>query len=117
MWVGSAKCHLRFFGLLFSLLVTAQVPNDSSHTRYRLLRLTDASTVLRRVNEAALDGYRVRALVAEGTSAGLQRHLAADTGAIVILERVANSPDHFQYLQLAGKGGSILQQRLNEAGA
>ena len=117
MWVGSAKCHLRFFGLLFSLLVTAQVLNDSSHTLYRLLRLTDASTVLRRVNEAALNGYRVRALVPEGTSAGLQRHLSADAGATVILERAANPLDHFQYLQLAGKGGSTLQQHLNEAGA
>jgi hypothetical protein len=117
MWVGSAKRRLRFFGLLFSLLVTAQVPNDSSHTRYRVLRLTDASTVLRRVNEAALDGYRVRALVPEGTSSGLQRHLAAEAGATVILERVASPLEPFQYLQLAGKGGSTLQQRLNEAGA
>jgi len=117
MWVGSAKSHLRFFALLFSSLVIAQVPNDSSPTRYRLLRLTDASTVLRRVNEAALDGYRVRALVPEGTSSALQRHLSAEAGATVILERVAPPLAHFQYLQLAGKGGATLQQRLNEAGA
>lgn len=117
MWVGSVKRHLLLFGLLFSFLATAQEPSDSSHTRYRLLRLTDASTVLRRVNEAGVDGYRVRALVPEGTPSGLQGHLAAGAGATVILERVASPLEPFQYLQLAGRGGSTLQQRLNEAGA
>lgn len=117
MWVGSAKCHLLLLGLLFSSLATAQEPSDSSHTRYRLLRLTDASTVLRRVNEAGLDGYRVRALVPEGTNSAMQGHLAAAAGATVILERVASGLEPFQYLQITGKGGSTLQQRLNEAGA
>jgi len=52
------------------------------------------------VNEAALDGYRVRALVPEGTSSALQRHLTAEAGATVILERVANPLAHFQGLSL-----------------
>ncbi len=105
------------FVSFLSLALLAQGPNPASTPHYRLLRLMSAPTVLKRINDVGADGYRVRAVVPEGTASAFSGHLSTDIGATVILERITSPLESFQYLQITGKGGATLQQRLNEAGA
>ena len=108
------------FVSLASHLVAQEIGTDPSQ-RYRMLRLTDAATVIQRVNDLASEGYRVRGLVPDAANAALQggwaNHLKKTVGAVVLLEKVGSPLENYQYKQIVGGGKGELEPRLNEAGS
>jgi hypothetical protein len=99
-------------------LPAQEVEVDASR-RYRMLRLSDATTVIKRVNDVAADGYRVRGLVPDASGAADEghAHLKRNAGAVVLLEKTGNPLDNYQYRQIVGGGKDSLEPRLNEAGS
>ncbi len=116
------RCVL--FGVLLFIgqahRLTAQEIEVDPSRRYRMLRLTDSATVIKRMNDVASDGYRVRGLVPDPGAAAQgawDNHLKKSAGAVVLLEKVGSPLENFQYKQIVGGGGNELEPRLNEAGS
>jgi hypothetical protein len=96
-------------GLLFLLpppVLRAQESKLDFSSPYLILDTRKTSTMQKELNEAAAAGYRL--LVGAPTSGTIMA---------LILEKVANPPDTYEYLLLANTKISTMQKELDEAAA
>ncbi|MFQ5817589.1 MAG: hypothetical protein ACE5H2_06505 [Terriglobia bacterium] len=92
--------------LLPLTLLARKEPKLDLSQRYLLLATKKTSTMQKELNEAAAAGYRI--LVGSPTSG---------TEMALILERVTEPPDTYEYLLLATTRTSTMQKELDEAAA
>lgn len=93
------------FGL-WLLMGPAAALRAQESKQYRLLATTLTSTMQKELNQAAAQGYRV---VAAGPTRGNEM--------VVIVEKVTDSPDTYEYLLLATQRTSTIQKELSDASA
>ena len=94
-----------FFGLGYRADL-AQEHAPEAPLRYRLIQVVEALTLQEKIDEAAIEGYRL---------AGVTPASAGTT--VAVLERSGSPDDAYAYVMLTGKGDPAFQEKLNEAGA
>ena len=106
MRVSVILSRLVFFLLFLASILVAQETKRSPSSPYLVLDTRKTSTMQKELTKAAADGYRV--VTGSPTSGAI---------IVIVLKKVAEPPDTYEYLILANTRISTMQKELDDASA